>query len=422
MNYRKFLTALAVVGAFAVCAEYGYDRPPVVRYHSAPLSGYTGYYCHSCIYGHDVGIRHKRNVEFTKDGMKFNGKDAVCVFSIPWLYPGRPLSATIVADVTVHELGKRGVIAGRAGWDNSIGIREDGKVFFNCFGKSGKNVKELVSSQSIQAGKRYRIAGVLDCSRDNQTYMELYTNGDLVATGILPEPPFDYSREFYVGGIQLKEDGSVRGPLSCTVHELNFFYKDLTRTEICQLGGNIEKRDWNAYKPVVEYGKSVPDKEITFNGVTAQFIRMPIICESMTLTAKLKINEIPQKISGVIAGRPGFDGVLNIRPDGRFAISVWNAEKTDSLNLASKTIAKVGETYRVTAVQHARNVEIVVSLYVNGKLEAQKAIAGKMYPYGKDFCIKGIPSKDGLRGPLNCELLDCRAWGIAFTPEEAAGL
>ncbi len=236
------------------------------------------------------------------------------------------------------------------------------------------------------------------------------------------EAPFDYSREIYAGGIHIKKDGSVRNPLACTIHELNFFYKDLTRTEICQLGGNIDKKDWNAYKPIVEYGKTVPDKEISFNGITAQFIRMPVICESMTLTAKLKVNEIPQKTSGVIAGRPGFDGVLNIRTDGRFAISVWNAEKTDSLNLASKTIAKVGETYRVTAVQHARNAEIVISLYVNSKLEAREAIAGRMFLYGKDFCIQGIPNKDGLRGPLDCELLDCRAFGIAFTPEEAAAL
>ncbi len=422
MNHKRFFAILCSFGALTAFAEYGYDRPPIVRYNTSGKEGYAGHLCHGhCIYGHDVRISKKQNVETTGDGMTFNGKDSICVFSIPWLYPGTPLSTTIAVDVTVNESGKRGVIAGRTGWDNSIGVRADGKVFFNCFGRDGKTVKELVSPQAIEVGKRYRIAGVLDCSRDNQTYMELYLNGDLVDADVLPAQPREYSRDFYLGGIAVNNDGSVRGPLACTMHELNFFYKDLTRTEICQLAGTIDKSSWNAYKPLVEYGKTIPDKEITADGVTAQFFRMPTAPESMTVTALVKVNEIP-KTGGVIAGRPGFDSALNLRSDGRFGISVWNAARTDSLNSPSKTVAKPGETYRVTAVLHSRDVETVVSLFVNGKLETQEAISDKIFPYGKDFCIKGIPDKQGLRGALNCELVDCRAYGIAFTPEEAAAM
>ena len=109
--------------------------------------------------------------------------------------------------------------------------------------------------------------------------------------------------------------------------------------------------------------------------------------------------------------------------DGRFAISVWNAAKSESLSHPGNTIAKPGETYRVTAVVHNRDVETIVTLYVNGKLDGQQAIAGRIYPYNDEIWVKGYASGSELRNAFSCgELLDFRAWGIALPFDMAQNL
>ncbi|MBQ8755712.1 MAG: hypothetical protein IJZ19_11825 [Lentisphaeria bacterium] len=417
MNYKKLFTLAALLAAVSVQADYGYDRPPVVRYNTSGKTGYASLICHGCKYGHDVRINKRSTAKFTPQGIVTNGKN-IAVFNIPWLYPGMPQSVTFAADVTLHEI-KRGVIVGRTGWDNSLGVRDDGKVFFNLFGRNNQG-KEIVSKTVLQTGKPYRLAAVLDCSRDNKSYMELYVNGNLEATGVLPCPPREYSRDIYVGGIGYTKNG-IRGGLACTVHELNFFYKDLTRTEICTLAGNIDKSQWTAFKPVVEYGKTKPVREVSGNGVTASLYKMPEQYESMTYTALVKVNELPGN-SATIGGRPGFDNVLLLRKDGKFAISVWNAAKSESLSHPGKTVAKPGETYRVTAVVHNRDVETIVTLFVNGKLEAQQAVAGKIFPYGKELWVKGVPGNNGLRSSFSGDILEFKAWGIALPFDMAAKL
>ena len=409
MNYKKIFTLFTLLTAVSLWADYGYDRPPVVRYNTSGKTGYASQVCHGCKYGHDVRVSPRTTAKLTPEGIVTNGKN-FALFAIPWLYPGTTHSVTFVADVTVHEI-KRGIIAGRLGWDNSLGIRDDGKAFFNVFAQNGKG-HEIVSKTTIREGVQYRLAAVLDCSRDNQTHMELYVNGNLEATGVMPFPPRSYSHsEFFVGAFPT--NNGVRAGLACTIHELNYYFKDLTRSEICNIAGNIDKSKWAAFKPVVEYGKTKPAREITDKNVTAAQYQTPAVYESMTFTALVKVNEIPKE-SAIIGGRPGYDNVLLLRPDGRFAISAWNEEKSESLSHPGKTVAKPGETYRVTAVVHNRDVETVVTLYVNGELDGQQAIAGRIYPYGNTLWVRGIENANGLRNVFNGEVLDFRAWGIAL--------
>lgn len=144
--------------------------------------------------------------------------------------------------------------------------------------------------------------------------------------------------------------------------------------------------------------------------------------ESVTVTAAVRLDALPKQ-DGVIAGRPGFDNALGVTPDGRVFFNVWNAFRSDSLMIHSKTRLVPGRQYRVTGVAEGRGVETVATLYVNGREEARDSVAGPIFPYGGTFFAGGFPDgKGGVRSALDCRLSDCRIYGIAFPPEEIARL
>lgn len=412
MTSKLFFFAVLVFYSLLLCAEYNqYERPPVVRYSSSVNRKF---------FGDRVRIRKQQNVEHSADGMKFNGKNAICVFEYPWMYPERPLSATISVDITFHEY-KRGMAAGRNGYDNAIGMTKDGRVFFNCFNRAGTKAVELQSPDRVELNKPYRITGVIDCSRDNNTHFELYINGELVDKDMFEGGPLQYanfdvrginSRLFHLGGIQLRSNGTVRNPLACTIHEAVFYYKDLNRTEIFRLPGKIDKSSWFAANPVVEYGKDKPGAEFAINGIRVQrYNAKGMTPESFTISAKVRLPELPAE-TGMIAGRPGFDSALCVEPDGRLSMTAWNSFRNE-LKVFSKTKVKPGEEFRVTAVVHSRNVETIISLYVNGKLEARNALSGALLPYSNEIWFRGIHHNGKIRLPLNCGISDCRIYGIA---------
>jgi hypothetical protein len=417
MNYKILFTVFCVLGASVLWAEYNeYERPPIVRYSASQHPQYKG---------DNVRIWKQQNVEHTAAGMKFNGKNAIFIYEYPWLYPERPLSATISVDVTFHEY-KRGVVAGRNGYDNAIGMTADGRVFFNCFNRSGKKSVELQSKEKVKLNKPYRITGVIDCSRDNDTHFELYINCELVDTGKFAGGPLQYanfderginSRLFQLGGIQLRGDGTVRNPLACTVHEAVFYYKDLNRTEIFRLPGNIDKSSWFAANPVVEYGKDKAGAEFDAKGIKVQrFNARGMTPESFSITAKVVVPELPEK-AGMIVGRPGFDAALCVEPDGRLSMTAWNTF-TNELKIFSKTRVRPGEEFDVKVIVHSRNVETVVSLYVNGELEARNAITGALREYSNEIWFRGIHYKGEIRRALNCETKDCKVYGVALTQQK----
>ena len=186
-------------------AKPPFERPPVVFFHNGDISGYVG---------HDVRVTLRTALEKTGDALKFDGQRSVCRFSIPWLYPDRPLSASYVVDLTLDRLPeKSGVITGRPGFHNALAVRPDGRVTFSCFGRDGKTSRLLISRNPLIPGKRHRVAGTMDCSRDNHTAMKLYIDGALEAADTLPMPPRHYGRELFLGGIDadrnLLEDRST---------------------------------------------------------------------------------------------------------------------------------------------------------------------------------------------------------------------
>lgn len=81
------------------------------------------------------------------------------------------------------------MIAGRPGFHNALAVRPDGRVTFSCFGRDGKTSRLLISRNPLIPGKRHRVAGTMDCSRDNHTAMKLYIDGALEAADTLPMPP-----------------------------------------------------------------------------------------------------------------------------------------------------------------------------------------------------------------------------------------
>ena len=144
--------------------------------------------------------------------------------------------------------------------------------------------------------------------------------------------------------------------------------------------------------------------------------------ESVTVTAAVQLDALPKQ-NGVIAGRPGFDNALGVMPDGRVFFNVWNAFRSDSLMIHSKTRLVPGRQYRVTGVAEGRGIETVAVLYVNGQEEARDSIAGPVFPYGGTFFAGGFPDgKGGVRSALDCRIYDCRIYGIALLPEEIAAI
>lgn len=418
------LTAAVLVGVLS--AKEPFERPPIVFFRDGEIGGYVG---------HDVRVSLRTAVEKTPEGLKFDGSRSICRFSIPWLYPDRPLSASYVVDLKLDRLPEReGVITGRPGYHNALGILPDGRISFSCFGRDGRTSRRLVSERRLIPGRFHRIAGTMDCSRGNRTEMKLYLDGALERADILPIPPRHYGRELFLGGIEVDRQGNVKLPAPGTVRNFYFYYKGLTASEICALPGAVAKTSWPAMSPVASLdgsGKNAPafhgavkrEKEgWRFDGASRAEWKPASAPESMTVTARIRVDALPEK-DGVIVGRSGFDNVLGIAPDGRFFLSVWNASRTDSVKSFSRTRLVPGRWYRVTGVTEGKGVETVVTLYVDGKKEVQEAIPDRIYPYGKSICAGGLSDgKGGVRGALAGEIADCRVYGIALPAAEIAAM
>ena len=128
------LTAAVLVGVLS--AKEPFERPPIVFFRDGEIGGYVG---------HGVRVSLRTAVEKTPEGLKFDGSRSICRFSIPWLYPDRPLSASYVVDLKIDRLPEReGVITGRPGYHNALGILPDGRISFSCFGRDGRTSRRLV--------------------------------------------------------------------------------------------------------------------------------------------------------------------------------------------------------------------------------------------------------------------------------------
>ncbi len=415
-----FLAAGMLCGTLA--AKPAFERPPVVFFNNGNISGYVG---------HDVRVRLKTAVEKSDNALKFDGNRSVCRFSIPWLYPDMPLSASYVVDCVIDRLPERGgVITGRPGYHNALALRADGKVTFSCFSRDGKSSRQLVSKTALVPGRRYRLAGTLDCSRNNKTEMKLVIDGVVEAKDTLPAPPWRYGRELFLGGVDADRDGNSKHPVACTVENFYFYYRSLSVSDICNLPGEAGKQCLPVLRPAADL-KASPELHGNITKENGAFVfpgngyaawKTQSVPESVTMTAAVKLDRLPEK-SGVILARPGFDSALGIAPDGRVFLSVWNDSRTDSLMIFSKTKIEPGREYRLTGVAEGRTVETIVTLYVDGRQECRDAITGRIFPYSGEFFAGGIPDgKGGVRSGLACRLSDCRIFGIALPPEAAAKL
>lgn len=425
-TFAPFVCSM-LLGCAAALAKTPFERPPVVFFRNGDISGYVG---------HDVRVTLRTALEKADRAVKFDGRRSVCRFSIPWLYPDRPLSASYVADLCIDRLPEKGgVIAGRPGYHNALGVRGDGRVTFSCFGRDGKTSRLLVSRTRLVPGRIYRVAGTMDCSRGNSTVMRIYIDGALEAADAMPVPPRHYGRELFVGAVNAGHDGSATLPLACTVRNFFFYYKALTPSEICALPGAEGRSAWPVMAPVASlngYGSAAPvfQGEVTrqmdgawrFDGSSAAAWETGGSPESLTVTAAVRLSALPGK-NGVIGGRPGYDNALGVAPDGRVFFSVWNACRSDSLMICSRTRLVPGRQHRVTGVAEGRGVETVAVLYVDGQEEARGAVTGSVFPGGGKFFAGGFPDgKGGVRSGLECEISDCRFYGIAFPPEDIAAV
>ncbi len=312
---KAFPIVALLLLAGMVWAKPPFERPPVVFFRDGNLAGSVG---------HDVRVTLQESLEKTGDAIRFDGVRSLCRFSIPWLYPDKPLSTTYVVDAVIDKLPETGgILAGRPGFHNALGVRADGRVTFSCFGRDGKTGCQAVSKQPLTVGKRHRIAGVMDCSAGNRTRLTLYIDGVPEGSAELPMPPREYGRAVFLGGLGM-EQGKAKSPLACTVYHFRFFYKPLNRSEICHLPGAVLQ-----YRALA----SLEGEERAW--------KLAEIPDSVTVSAKLSVDQLPRQ-DGVIAGRPGFDNALGLGSDGRFYFTVWNAARNDSVKIFSTTKAKPG--------------------------------------------------------------------------------
>ena len=225
----KQMTLIGLFGSVAALSQ-AEERPPICFFTNGDIDGYVG---------HDVRLVEKSNVERVKDGVKFNGKNSLVKFAIPWMYPNQVLSVTFVADIRIDAIpAKDGFVVLRPGFDNKLNIRGDGKVTFSIWNYTSQKEAVVESRTRIEAGGKYRLAGVVDCSRDNKTRLSLYIDGRKEGDGELDGPPRPYSQELCLGGVS--RDNTIQCPLACVIYNFWYFYKPLTAEEINALPGKQE--------------------------------------------------------------------------------------------------------------------------------------------------------------------------------------
>lgn len=152
-----------------------------------------------------------------------------------YMYPPMPASITMVADVKIESLPTErcGTIFGRRGWHNRLILLPDGQLDWGCFAWDGKRSANVRSKTRLEAGKRYRLAGVLDCSHGNETRLRLYVNG--VEDGesrAFEGAPWNYPWAVEVGQIGKGRDGVLIDPSDCLFTNFWYYYKPLTGKEI----------------------------------------------------------------------------------------------------------------------------------------------------------------------------------------------
>jgi len=396
---------IALFAALLALPLGAFTRPPVVWFKDGDVSGFAGadelnVFHHA--QSQKRGYLKAQKVKAVPGALEFNGRDSLCMFRLPWLYPGRPASVTVAVDVTIDDIPPAGCsIAGRSGFDNMLGLRGDGAFTFNCFNRA-KQGATAVSKVKAKKGGRYFLAGVVDCSgTGNQAQLRLYVNGDLAATAVLAGADYPYAGEFYAGGSGFNKDNSVRRPFLGKIHAAALFYAPLSRSELCRYAATPSKTKWNAYLPLATYQK--PGK-----------LTLKAKSDELTLKMTFTVHKLP-KAPVVIAGRPGWHNTLELLPDGRLLWCIWNETHTHRARAYSKTKLRTGSPVSVTATVEKGAVETVITLFVNGKEEGRAAITGLPYPYGTEFWFKGITDyKGGTARPFDGDITSGQLFGIAL--------
>jgi len=121
--------------------------------------------------------------------------------------------------------------------------------------------------------------------------------------------------------------------------------------------------------------------------------------------------------------RRGFHNFLGCDRDGRPVLEIWNAGKNERIRLVGTTVLQPGKWYNLAGVVCPDGAQTRLTLYVDGKPEAEKSFAGQPCAYDNELLVGGCnpwgrEAANMFRGRLN----SLRVYATALSAAEVAGL
>lgn len=145
--------------------------------------------------------------------------------------------------------------------------------------------------------------------------------------------------------------------------------------------------------------------------------------DSFTFIADVTFNAFaPAKKQSVIVHRVGYNNVLSVDFNGHAVASCWYITKEGKkaqLRIWSRRKLKLNRPYQLASITESRpDGTIHSTLLLDGLIEAEKTVTGKLYPYGTKLNVGKIPGQpDGFNGILK----SLKIYNGALTVKEIIG-
>lgn len=145
--------------------------------------------------------------------------------------------------------------------------------------------------------------------------------------------------------------------------------------------------------------------------------------DSFTFVADVTFNAFaPEKKQSLIVHRVGYNNVLSVDFNGYAVAACWYITKEGKkaqLRIWSRRKLKLNRPHQIASITESRpDGTIHCTLLLDGLIEAEKTVTGKLYPYGNKLNIGKIP---GQPDSFNGILKSLKIYNGALTVKEIIG-
>ena len=149
-------------------------------------------------------------------------------------------------------------------------------------------------------------------------------------------------------------------------------------------------------------------------------LRTPDKLSAVTIALQVNCNGGAAGDQAMVARR-GFHNFLGCDRDGHPVLEIWNAAQNERIRLVGTSVLEPGKWYNLAGVVGPDATQTRLTLYVDGKSEAEKSFSGQPYAYENELLIGGCnPWSSTVANMFPGKLNSVRVYAEALTAENVA--